>query len=133
MRSLLHYEIAVATLRGTGTLQPTDHLVRAFFSAALPSTRDLGLLRDCSVLHTYAHGAWRRHLTDITVEELAGWQRGLSDRVTTLLAEDPRPTARPNCTPWPPASPSMAAWTRLADRRGPSIRPLSRYLRTILT
>lgn len=91
VRSLLHYEIAVATLRGTGTLQPTDHLVRAFFSAALPSTRDLGLLRDCSVLHTYAHGAWRRHLTDITVEELAGWQRGLSDRVTTLLAEDPPP------------------------------------------
>ncbi|WP_156725795.1 hypothetical protein [Streptomyces apocyni] len=48
VRPRLHYEIAVAHLRGLGDLTPADQLVRDFFDQVLNSS-DMGLLQDAQV------------------------------------------------------------------------------------
>lgn len=86
------YELAVATLRGTNTLRPVEHIVRDFIRLAMTES-GTGLLMDAAVLLTYCLGARTRGLTEITALEIRGWNQDLQSRVRTLLAEAP-PTNR---------------------------------------
>jgi hypothetical protein len=92
-RQRARYEIAVATLRGTGTLRPAERHVRAFFAEA-DSIEIPTLLLDASVLLQYCEGAYGRGVTDLTLEETARWNADLRQRVHILLADQPPPNAR---------------------------------------
>ncbi|MCX5011961.1 hypothetical protein OG765_13315 [Streptomyces sp. NBC_00555] len=90
----LRYEIGVATLRGTGDMRTADRHVRDFFSSILPTSEDLGLLHDASVLLMYSKGAWSGHHTDIEFEELRSWNQLIKERVGEMLAANPLPNRR---------------------------------------
>lgn len=93
MRS--QYEIAVATLRGTGTLHPADALFADFFlQISEISTKDLGLLEDAVVLLLYGYGARIRGNTEIKMQELDSWYEQLRALVRSELAESPHPNAK---------------------------------------
>lgn len=88
------YEIAVATLRGTGELHAADPLVREFFQAVTDTQDDLPLLEDASVLLQYGYGSRLRGNTYITMPELDGYYDTLRARVQTALADSPYPNAK---------------------------------------
>jgi hypothetical protein len=88
------YEIAVATLRGTGALHAADPLVRDFFHAVTETHNDLPLLEDASVLLQYGYGSCLRGNTDITMLELDGYYDMLREHVQTALADSPYPNAK---------------------------------------
>lgn len=88
VRPRLHYEIAVAHLRGLGDLTPADPLVRDFFDQVL-NGNDMGLLQDAQVLLNYVYGAWAAHATALTVEDQEHWAVLLDARIRNLLNEDP--------------------------------------------
>ncbi|MEU6348353.1 hypothetical protein ABZ896_03400 [Streptomyces sp. NPDC047072] len=89
------YEIVVATLRGQETMRPADQLARDFFAAVTADTAltDAGILQDAVVLIEYGFGALVRRLTDVTSDELQGWQRLLEDKTDRLLSGGPPPHA----------------------------------------
>ncbi len=92
-RQRARYEIAVATLRGTGTLKPAEGHVRDFFTE-IDTIDSPTLLFDASVLLQYCEGAHVRGVTDLTQQETAAWNAEVRQRVDTLLAEQPPPNAR---------------------------------------
>lgn len=87
------YEIAVATLRGTGTLHAADPLMRDFFEKIKDSNDDLSLLEDAVVLLQYGYGARLRGHTDILMEDLDAWYETLRGQISTALAASPYPNA----------------------------------------
>lgn len=87
------YEIAVATLRGTGDLTPVESFVEDFFSGTLRSSREVQL-EDASALLMYCIGAFVRAKTTFTRNKLSDWSEALIQRVTLLLSEDPTPNSR---------------------------------------
>lgn len=88
------YEIAVATLRGTGTLHAADPLMREFFQSFTETEDDLPLLEDASVLLQYGYGSRLRGTTDITMPELDNYYNSLRALVHTALADSPYPNAK---------------------------------------
>lgn len=88
------YEIAVATLRGTGVLHAADPLVREFFEAITDTQDDLPLLEDASVLLQYGYGSRLRGNTNITMPELDGYYDTLRAHIQTALADSPYPNAK---------------------------------------
>ena len=88
------YEIAVATLRGTGELQAADPLVREFFQAITDTEEDLPLLEDASVLLQYGYGSRLRGNTSITMPELDNFYERLRAHIQTALATGPYPNAK---------------------------------------
>lgn len=88
------YEIAVATLRGTGALHTADPLVREFFHAVTDTHNDLPLLEDASVLLQYGYGSRLRGNTDITMRELDGYYDTLREHIQTALSDSPYPNAK---------------------------------------
>jgi hypothetical protein len=92
-RQRARYELAPATLRGTGTLRPAEQHVRDFF-AELASIDSPALLYDASILAQTCEAACGYGATDLTLQEAAGWIAGARRRVDALLAEQPPPNAR---------------------------------------
>lgn len=88
------YEIAVATLRGTGELHGADPLVREFFQSITGIEDDLPLLEDASVLLQYGYGSRLRGHTSITMSELDGYYETLRAHVQTAIAASPYPNAK---------------------------------------
>lgn len=88
------YEIAVATLRGTGELHAADPLVREFFQAVTDMGDDLPLLEDASVLLQYGYGSRLRGNTNITMPELDDYYDTLRSHIETALADSPYPNAK---------------------------------------
>lgn len=79
------YELAVATLRGKGTLDGVEGDIRAVLDAA-QVTEDLALLDDASVLLGYWGGGWLRGLGTVTAAELRQRDMALRARADVLLA-----------------------------------------------
>ncbi|AOX44905.1 hypothetical protein [Microbacterium sp. BH-3-3-3] len=88
------YEIAVATLRGTGELHAADPLVREFFQAITDIEDDLPLIEDASVLLQYGYGSRLRGNTSITMTELDNFYETLRAHIRTALAAGPYPNAK---------------------------------------
>lgn len=89
------YEIAVATLRGTGTLVPADLLFRDFFTQINETgANDLALFEDAAILLTFGYGARLRGNTEIEMYELDGWYSQLRSLATSALAANPFPNAK---------------------------------------
>lgn len=88
------YEIAVATLRGTGTLHAADLLIREFFQTITNIEGDLPLLEDAAVLLQYGYGARLRGTTGITRSELDGYYDALRAHIRGALADSPYPNAK---------------------------------------
>jgi hypothetical protein len=92
-RQRARYELALATLRGTGTLRPAEQHVRDFF-AELNSIDSPALLYDASILAQTGEAACGYGATDLTLQEAAGWIAAARRRVDARLAEQPPPNAR---------------------------------------
>jgi hypothetical protein len=88
------YEIAVATLRGTGELHAADPLVREFFQSITDIDDDLPLLEDACVLLQYGYGSRLRGTTGITMAELDSYYEMMRTYVHTALADNPYPNAK---------------------------------------
>lgn len=88
------YEVAVATLRGTGALQAADSLFREFFQVITEIEDDLPLLEDAVVLLQYGYGARLRGHTDIAMADLDGYYEALRSHINTMLADGPYPNAK---------------------------------------
>lgn len=89
------YEIAVATLRGLGSLTPADSLFRAFFRQINEDgVKDLALLEDAVILLMYGYGARLRGNTEIKMRELDDWYAQLRSVVTSALLAAPYPNAK---------------------------------------
>ncbi|TFV29877.1 hypothetical protein E4K10_45875 [Streptomyces sp. T1317-0309] len=89
------YEIVVATLRGLESMRPVDQLARDFFTTVTTdgALTDPGILEDAVVLLEYVFGALIRRLTNITLDELYGWQSRLEGKADSLLAAGLPPNA----------------------------------------
>ncbi len=87
------YEVAVATLRGTGDLTPADALAAEFVEHSCEAD-DPFELEDGSVLLMYCLGAFMRGKTTLTAECLAEWNDRLRHRVSGLLDTGPTPNRR---------------------------------------
>ncbi|HEY5221742.1 MAG TPA: hypothetical protein VIJ18_01650 [Microbacteriaceae bacterium] len=88
------YEVAVATLRGTGTFHAADPLIREFFQAITDTEDDLPLLEDAAVLLQYGYGARLRGNTDVSMTELDNYYDALRAQIHTALADGPYPNAK---------------------------------------
>jgi hypothetical protein len=93
VRQRARYEVAVAVLRGQGTLKPADELVRAYFDD-ITDKESVDRLLEGSTLLLYVVGALFRGQTAFTSDELREIGEQLRQRVGDLLAEDPAPTRR---------------------------------------
>jgi hypothetical protein len=87
------YEIAVASLRGLGTLAGRGELLREYF-ARIDETADPAWARDVEVLLMYCSTAARRGLADLGEQELAAWLEGLENRLRGLLDASTTPELR---------------------------------------
>ncbi|MFG3642437.1 hypothetical protein ACGF3C_19460 [Micromonospora sp. NPDC047762] len=87
------YEIARATLRGTGDLRPAEHHVRAFF-AEITSMAAPAALLDASVLLQYATTATLAGEAALDHDELRNWATELRQHLTTLLEGTAAPGRR---------------------------------------
>lgn len=87
------YEIAVATLRGLGTLVGFEDEVRQYFSAP-PSIDALDELEDFTVLLTYCTGATVFGHADFGWSDLRGWQSVLVERLEAAIAERTFPSTQ---------------------------------------
>jgi hypothetical protein len=74
------YEIAVASLRGLGTLEGSEEKIRSYFSEIQNLYEEVDL-EDASVLLVYCAGALRRGAISLANEDLASWQKALIDKV----------------------------------------------------
>ena len=76
VRQGARYEVAVAVLRGQGTLFPVDHLVRQFFADVRQSDSPDALKR-ASTLLQYVRNAAAYGQTDIARREVHAWSESL--------------------------------------------------------
>ena len=89
------YEVSVATLRGTGSLEPADHLFREVFRHIGDETiNDLSFLEDAVVLLAYGYGARLRGHTNISMDELDQWYSHIRSLVASALSAGPQPGAK---------------------------------------
>ena len=88
VRQRARYEVAVAVLRGQGSLRPADDLVEAYFSEA-ENEDDADRLQEASTLLMYTVGAKARAQTALDAHELAAIGDRLRGRVAELLESTP--------------------------------------------
>ncbi len=84
------YEIAVASLRGLGTMEGYENELRSYFSE-IPTLYETADLEDAGVLWLYCAGAHRRGIIHLAWEELASWR----DAVVAKVEEELRATELP--------------------------------------
>jgi hypothetical protein len=87
------YEVARATLRGTGDLRPAEHHVRAFFADTRSLTEPADL-HDAGVLLHYLETASRNGESSLSTGELTGWTADLRGYITCLLEDTTSPGRR---------------------------------------
>jgi len=93
VRQRARYEVAVAVLRGQGTLKPADELVRAYFDD-ITDEHSSDRLNEGSTLLMYAVGALFSGQTNFTPDALSEIGEQLRQRVGDLLGQEPGPTRR---------------------------------------
>lgn len=82
------YELAVATLRGTGNLRPVDNVVREYLDSSLSETEP-ARLHDASVLLAYVNTAVRIGVSSLSPDELIDWNGRLTSRAQDLVTSEP--------------------------------------------
>jgi len=87
------YEIAVATLRGTGSMVAADAIFQEFFRSIATDGEDLALLEDAVILLQYGYGARLRGNTGITMAELDLTYARLQTHIRAMLERGPFPNA----------------------------------------
>jgi hypothetical protein len=87
------YEIAVAELRGRGSLDPASTYVEEYFSK-LSGQSSAAELLDGAVLAVYARGAVGHRQTSITQVVARGWKRHVETVIETALSDVSRKTDR---------------------------------------
>jgi hypothetical protein len=93
VRQRARYEVAVAVLRGQGSLKPADELVHAYFRD-IAGEESVDRLLEGSTLLSYVVGARFRGQTIFTADELGEIGEHLRQRVGDLLDGSPAPTRR---------------------------------------
>jgi hypothetical protein len=79
------YEVAVASLRGMGTMEGNEERLRRYF-AAVPSFTFISDLEDASCLAAFAHEALNRHGLDVSLDEVLVWIQMVVETVDHQLA-----------------------------------------------
>lgn len=95
VRQRARYEVAWATIQALPDLRPAEDLIRAFF-ADLLAAEDVDPARydDASTVIMFATTSLYGRQTDITPEELRGWNDELRGRLRAELEGEERPTRR---------------------------------------
>jgi hypothetical protein len=93
IRQRARYEVAVAEIRGGGSLRPADEIARAFLQQAVDE-EDPAVLEDAAGLLSYAGTAVSIGHSALSLEELADANEALRSRIAELLDGDPPPTRR---------------------------------------
>ena len=95
VRQRARYEVAVATLRGTGDMRPADGLVEHFFSDLLQDRpHSVARVVDATTLLTYAFGAALHGTTALGAEKLVGWNEQLRAIVDENFEQAPSRNTR---------------------------------------
>ena len=81
------YELAVATLRGTGDLRPVDGVVGVYLDESLQESEPAHL-RDASTLLMYVKGAVLGGVTTINPAELESWSVELTRHIEEQLSDE---------------------------------------------
>ena len=84
LKQRARYELAVATLRGTGDLRPVDGVVRVYLDESLRENEPAHL-DDASTLLMYAKGATLAGVTTIRPAELESWSVELTRHIEGLI------------------------------------------------
>lgn len=82
------YEIAVAELRGRGSLDPALPEIERFFDSLSPDCSPAELL-DASVLCSYSFGARAHGQTSVSIETITNWVEHVRDLITAVLERKP--------------------------------------------
>ncbi len=85
LKRYITYEIAVASLRGKGSMLGQEDRLRAYFSIIpeLTSSKDI---EDTAILATYCTGAIANSAVEMSSEEVQLLKKSLSDRIDEILA-----------------------------------------------
>lgn len=89
------YEIAVASLRGLGTLIGHEQQLREYFND-IPSLSQLSDIEDTNVLLTFCIGAYRQNTVQLEETELSTWKNQIIDKIESELNATENPDRR--CT-----------------------------------
>lgn len=135
------YEIAVASLRGFGDLNPQAHRLRDYYSDVGEWTGQADL-QDASILLVYTHGATLHGTYHGSLEELSDWRNTLLAVIDGEIESAPGPVRRtgllrvrgnisglPNA-PGAPHDPeaSRADWGRMLDEaKGTPLFPIEDF------
>jgi hypothetical protein len=92
VRQRARYEVAYATMQALPDLRPADDLIRAFFADLLASTDiDTARYDDASTVILFATTSLYGRQTEITAQELRGWNDEMRGRLRAELeGEQPR-------------------------------------------
>lgn len=82
------YELAVATLRGTGDMRLVDDVARAYLDESLTEAEPARIGDACALL-MYVVGAALHGVTTIQLDEINRWHGGLTQRIEGLIAGEP--------------------------------------------
>jgi hypothetical protein len=82
------YEIAVAELKGRGSIDPALPLIQAFFDRVSPDRPPVELL-DASVLVIYTWSAQGRREASVTVERISAWIRKVENVLARARRDNP--------------------------------------------
>lgn len=89
------YEIAVASLRGLGSLIGYEQRLREYFND-IPSLSQLSDIEDTNVLLTFCIGAYRQSAVQLEETELSTWKNQIVDKIESELNATENPDRR--CT-----------------------------------
>ncbi|MFC1924050.1 hypothetical protein ACFLXA_01615 [Chloroflexota bacterium] len=89
------YEVAVASLRGFGSLIGYEQQLRGYF-CNIPSLSQLSDIEDANVLLTFCIGAYRQNAVQLDKAELCTWENQIIDKIECELNATSDPSRR--CT-----------------------------------
>ena len=84
------YELAVASLRGMGTMEDVEHHLDWYFDEAIPSDH-ASILEDAAVLISYCRGAILHAATSLTESQVNRWHDKLLPELDSKLGSSPGP------------------------------------------
>jgi len=84
LKRYITYEIAVASLRGLGSMHGQEDRLRQYFSK-IPELRSSKDLEDAAVLATYCAGAVANTAVNLSLEEVHAWKKSLIHKIDELL------------------------------------------------
>lgn len=87
------YEVAVASLRGLGTLEGQEDRLREYFNEA-PTINITSDIEDAFTLLNYCEGAHLRNLIQIHPNVLKAWKKSIIEKLETELKDEQNPNRR---------------------------------------